>query len=309
MATWRRTMSGPSSVHGRGCYRSGGGLGVRYRTVDGHGSDCHAERRREDPAGARPRGRRRRSVAVDRGDRRRCVRQFGYDLWLAPASDAVEGDAIESHGGVKFTIPRASVEASAASTLDRQGDLATGGLVIQPAHPLGAGTRASLLPPSSTATPQRGSGGCSSTTSIPRSPHTAAPLGSTGSRALSPISSWAGRVRDAAWWRRRWATEFEPRYETRARNHRDRGRHRSRVGYQPVLRPRTRSPKPDVRLKNWRRAADATGEMPFPPPLQSAVRARPRAANRARPGRRRCRVRRPCPPVLERPDVALALGL
>ena len=66
--------------------------------------------------------------------------RFGYDLWLAPASDAVEGDASETHGGVVFTVPKASVEALRGSTLDRQGDLASGGLVIQPAHPLGVGT-------------------------------------------------------------------------------------------------------------------------------------------------------------------------
>jgi Fe/S biogenesis protein NfuA len=64
--------------------------------------------------------------------------RFGYDLWLAPAGDAGEGDVSEEHSGIKFTIPRPSVEALRGSTIDREGDLATGGLVIQAAHPLGA---------------------------------------------------------------------------------------------------------------------------------------------------------------------------
>ena len=72
--------------------------------------------------------------------------RFGYDLWLAPSSDAVDGDVVETHGGVVFTIPKASVEALRGATLDRQGDLATGGLVIQPAHPLGAGTEGGAPP-------------------------------------------------------------------------------------------------------------------------------------------------------------------
>jgi Fe/S biogenesis protein NfuA len=72
--------------------------------------------------------------------------KFGYDLWLAPVSDAVEGDAIEAHGGITFTIPRASIEALRGATLDRQGDLASGGLVIQPAHPLGVASEG-VAPP------------------------------------------------------------------------------------------------------------------------------------------------------------------
>jgi Fe/S biogenesis protein NfuA len=66
--------------------------------------------------------------------------RFQYDLWLAPQSDARPGDVTEEHGGIPFTIPRPSVEALRGSKLDREGDLATGGLVIQPEHPLGAGT-------------------------------------------------------------------------------------------------------------------------------------------------------------------------
>ncbi len=72
--------------------------------------------------------------------------RFGYDLWLAPASDAGEGDVTEQHGEVRLTIPRASVEALRGSTIDREGDLATGGLVIQPAHPLGVGSEG-IAPP------------------------------------------------------------------------------------------------------------------------------------------------------------------
>lgn len=72
--------------------------------------------------------------------------RFGYDLWLAPSSDAVDGDVVETHSGVVFTIPKASVDALRGARLDRQGDLATGGLVIQPAHPLGAGTEGGAPP-------------------------------------------------------------------------------------------------------------------------------------------------------------------
>ena len=139
--------------------------------------------------------------------------KFGYDLWLAPASDAVEGDAIEAHGGFKFTIPRASVEALRGATLDRQGDLATGGLVIQPAHPLGAGTEG-VAPPAELDGDTAARVGWVLDHHI--NPAIAAHGGTARldrSRALSPISSWAGRVRDAAWWRRRWATVCEPRSE------------------------------------------------------------------------------------------------
>lgn len=68
--------------------------------------------------------------------------RFTYDLWLAPHSDAGPEDIVQEHGSVRLVIPAASVEALRGGTLDRQGDLASGALVMHdppPASPaLGA---------------------------------------------------------------------------------------------------------------------------------------------------------------------------
>jgi Fe/S biogenesis protein NfuA len=68
--------------------------------------------------------------------------RFTYDLWLAPHADAGSDDVVQEHGSVRVVIPAASVEALRGGTLDRQGDLASGGLVMHdppPASPtLGA---------------------------------------------------------------------------------------------------------------------------------------------------------------------------
>jgi Fe/S biogenesis protein NfuA len=56
--------------------------------------------------------------------------RFAYDLFLAPLELAGEADAVERHGGVPVVIPAASVELVRGARLDRDGDLATGGLVV-----------------------------------------------------------------------------------------------------------------------------------------------------------------------------------
>jgi Fe/S biogenesis protein NfuA len=61
-----------------------------------------------------------------------------YDLWLAPPGDLPEGAVVEDHGPFKVVIPAPSVELVRGAVLDRDGDLATGGLVLhepQPASP------------------------------------------------------------------------------------------------------------------------------------------------------------------------------
>jgi Fe/S biogenesis protein NfuA len=66
--------------------------------------------------------------------------KFAYDLYLAPLDLAGEADAVEHHGDVTVVIPAASIELVRGARLDRQGDLATGGLVVEnpraPASPL-----------------------------------------------------------------------------------------------------------------------------------------------------------------------------
>jgi Fe/S biogenesis protein NfuA len=57
--------------------------------------------------------------------------RFQYDLWLAPASDAPDGSAIEQAGGLTVVIPPDSVEVLRGAVLNRSGDLETGGLVIE----------------------------------------------------------------------------------------------------------------------------------------------------------------------------------
>ena len=56
--------------------------------------------------------------------------KFAYDLYLAPLELAGEGDAVEHHGDVAVVVPAASIELVRGARLDRQGDLATGGLVV-----------------------------------------------------------------------------------------------------------------------------------------------------------------------------------
>jgi Fe/S biogenesis protein NfuA len=58
-----------------------------------------------------------------------------YDLWLAPPADLPEGAVVEDHGPFKVVIPAPSVELVRGSVLDRDGDLATGGLVLHEAQP------------------------------------------------------------------------------------------------------------------------------------------------------------------------------
>jgi Fe/S biogenesis protein NfuA len=61
--------------------------------------------------------------------------RWTYDLWLAPAGGAPEGAVVEDHGPFLVVIPEPSVAALRGAVLDREGDLATGGLVIHEPHP------------------------------------------------------------------------------------------------------------------------------------------------------------------------------
>ena len=55
---------------------------------------------------------------------------YEYDLSLQPLADAPADAHVQDHGRVAVVIPAASVELLRGATLDRQGDLATGGLVL-----------------------------------------------------------------------------------------------------------------------------------------------------------------------------------
>jgi Fe/S biogenesis protein NfuA len=64
--------------------------------------------------------------------------EYAYDLSLQPLADAPPDAHVEDLGRVAVVIPAGSVERLRGATLDRQGDLATGGLVIRnrtPASP------------------------------------------------------------------------------------------------------------------------------------------------------------------------------
>jgi Fe/S biogenesis protein NfuA len=64
--------------------------------------------------------------------------EYVYDLSLQPLADALPDAHVQDLGRIAVVIPAASVEPLRGATLDRQGDLATGGLVISnraPASP------------------------------------------------------------------------------------------------------------------------------------------------------------------------------
>jgi Fe/S biogenesis protein NfuA len=59
----------------------------------------------------------------------------GYDLSLQPLVDAPADAHVEDLGRIAVVIPASSVEALRGATLDRQGDLVTGGLVLEAPRP------------------------------------------------------------------------------------------------------------------------------------------------------------------------------
>jgi Fe/S biogenesis protein NfuA len=68
--------------------------------------------------------------------------EYAYDLSLQPLEDAPADAHVQDLGRIVVVVPAGSVELLRGATLDRQGDLATGGLFIQnrtPPSP-GAGT-------------------------------------------------------------------------------------------------------------------------------------------------------------------------
>jgi Fe/S biogenesis protein NfuA len=56
--------------------------------------------------------------------------EFAYDLSLQPLEEAPADAHVTDLGRISLVIPAGSVELLRGATLDRQGDLATGGLVI-----------------------------------------------------------------------------------------------------------------------------------------------------------------------------------
>jgi Fe/S biogenesis protein NfuA len=56
--------------------------------------------------------------------------EYAYDLSLQPLSDAPPGAHVQDLGRIAVVVPAASVEALRGATLDREGDLMTGGLVL-----------------------------------------------------------------------------------------------------------------------------------------------------------------------------------
>jgi Fe/S biogenesis protein NfuA len=58
-----------------------------------------------------------------------------YDLYLQPLAEAPEGSHVQNHGRISVVIPPGSIDALRGATLDRQGDLLMGGLVLHTATP------------------------------------------------------------------------------------------------------------------------------------------------------------------------------
>ena len=56
--------------------------------------------------------------------------EYAYDLSLQPLAEAPPDASVTNLGRISLVIPAESVELLRGATLDRQGDLATGGLVI-----------------------------------------------------------------------------------------------------------------------------------------------------------------------------------
>jgi Fe/S biogenesis protein NfuA len=56
--------------------------------------------------------------------------EYAYDLSLQPLADAPEDAQVHDLGRIAVVIPSGSVELLRGAVLDRQGDLATGGLVL-----------------------------------------------------------------------------------------------------------------------------------------------------------------------------------
>ena len=61
--------------------------------------------------------------------------QPGYDLYLQPLDQAPPDAHVQDHGRIAVVIPAESIEALRGATLDRQGDLLTGGLVLNTPTP------------------------------------------------------------------------------------------------------------------------------------------------------------------------------
>ena len=53
-----------------------------------------------------------------------------YDLYLQPLAEAPPDAHVQDHGRISVVIPAGSIEALRGGTLDRQGDLLMGGLVL-----------------------------------------------------------------------------------------------------------------------------------------------------------------------------------
>jgi Fe/S biogenesis protein NfuA len=62
-----------------------------------------------------------------------------YDLYLQPLAEAPPDAHVQDHGRISVVIPAGSIEALRGGTLDRQGDLLTGGLVLSAPPPASPG--------------------------------------------------------------------------------------------------------------------------------------------------------------------------
>ena len=56
--------------------------------------------------------------------------QSSYDLYLKPLADAPPDAHVQDHERIAVVIPAESIEPLRGATLDREGDLLTGGLVL-----------------------------------------------------------------------------------------------------------------------------------------------------------------------------------
>ena len=104
---------------------------------------AHRHRRRGREGGARAAPERPTPTASRSGSRSAGVQggEYSYDLSLQPLADAPSDAHVEDLGRIAVVIPAESIEPLRGATLDREGDLMTGGLVHPEPHAAEPGHR------------------------------------------------------------------------------------------------------------------------------------------------------------------------
>ena len=127
--------------------------------------------------------------------------EYAYDLSLQPLAEAPADAHVADLGRIAVVIPAESVELLRGATLDREGDLATGGLVIHnrppPSPAIGVPATADL---ERRHRPAADPGARGSRSTRPSPPTAAAPSWSR-SRRTRRTCAWAAGASAAAWCR------------------------------------------------------------------------------------------------------------